>query len=118
MATTKSEDEKGKTKFRYFSPAPRCAVTRYGTEMLIGATRTPNGYVVDPEVVVAIPEAEVQRFGKEYRSHLNSQSLIERTEKDFEEFKAKRTAKRVAAKAEAKANADASNDEATEAKES
>lgn len=106
MAETKDQKDTKEepAKFRYFSPGPTSAVARYGTDTLIGATRTPDGYVIDPEAVVAIPVDEVRRYGKEYRSHLKSQSLVERTAEDFEAAKAARRQKASDARAQREKN--------------
>lgn len=71
-------------KFRYFSPMPGCAVARYGTGAHIGATRTPTGFVIDPEAVVAIPESEVLMYSKEYVDAVRHSELRERKQEDFD----------------------------------
>lgn len=77
-------------KMRYFSPKKGHAVTRYGTDSTIGATRTPNGYEINESAVVAIPDSEVRRYFKEYKSHLDSGSLTERKVEDYEAWQAAR----------------------------
>lgn len=71
-------------KFKYYSPMPGCAVARYGTGAHIGATRTPTGFVIDTESVVAIPETEVAMYSKEYSDAVRNEELRERTEADYQ----------------------------------
>jgi hypothetical protein len=82
-------------KFRYFSCVEGCAVRRFGTDATIGARLVPGeGYVFNPDAVVAIPEAEVRRYTREYANALKvspltgKASLVERTEKDYEKYQA------------------------------
>lgn len=70
-------------KFRYFSPMPGCAVARYGTPVHIGATRTPTGFVINPDEIAAVPEREVNMYAKEYMDAVRNKELRERTEEEF-----------------------------------
>lgn len=70
-------------KFRYFSPGDGRAVTRYGTDQLIGGTRTAGGYVVNTAAVVAIPVTEFNSFRREYLFGLKNGDLVEKTDADY-----------------------------------
>lgn len=71
-------------KFRYFSPSEGHVVARFGTGSNIGASRGPNGFVVNPDMVVPIPVSEIQRYTKEYADALRNKELVERTQQDFD----------------------------------
>lgn len=86
-------------KFRYFSPGDGRAATRYGTDQLIGATRSPEGYVVNTSAVVAVPVSEFNSFRREYLFGLKNGDLIEKTESDYTAWLAARKSTIAAAKA-------------------
>lgn len=71
-------------KFRYFSPVDGHVVARFGTGSNIGASRGPNGFVINPDMVVPIPVSEIQRYTKEYSDALRNNELVERSQEDFE----------------------------------
>lgn len=80
-------------EFRYFSCVEGSAVRRFGTDAHIGAKVVPGeGYVFDPEAVVAIPASECRRYVREYNNVLRRNgrtgrpALIERTEKDYNKY--------------------------------
>jgi len=98
-------------KFRYFSPGDGRAVTRYGTDQLIGGTRTADGYVVNTAAVVAIPVVEFNGFRREYLFGLKNGDLIEKTEADYTAWMASR---KEASKAKSKAASDAKNSDTSE----
>lgn len=81
-------------KFKYFSPGADRAVSRYGTGTLIGGIRTPDGFVVNPEAVVAMPVAEFNRYRREYLAAVKCGDLYERDEAQYTEWVAKRKAAR------------------------
>lgn len=63
----------------YVFPVEGKPVQRYGTNVLIGATRSAKGrgntIVWTPDVVVHIPPEEFAKYGREYRRALESGSL-------------------------------------------
>ncbi len=100
--------KKKKPKFKYFSCVKGKVVPRFGTASYIGARRTHDGFEFDEEKVVAIPEDEVTRYGREYRNALRvshgGPCLKERTKAEFGAFLEKRAEqqKRAAEKAKTK----------------
>lgn len=79
--------------FLYFSPHAESAVTRFGSSSLIGATRGPKGYVINPDAVVAIPVQEVRRFISEYRKAVANESLVQKDEDAYNAFRESRKTK-------------------------
>lgn len=64
-------------------------VSRFGSGgVLIGATRDPaqpNKIIYDPKVVVGIPQAEAQKYGREYQRSIADGSLTVRTAAQWNE---------------------------------
>ena len=75
-----------KTEYRYFSSVKGHAVPRWGSEGFIGLKRTPNGWKWDERRVVRIPILEADRYHREYADAIKTGSLLERTEKDFDDY--------------------------------
>ena len=65
------------TKFRYFSCVEGRAFNRPGTDQFIGATRTREGFVWDPERIVSVPVDEIARNLKTWRNALRRLDIIE-----------------------------------------
>lgn len=87
----------------YVSSVPGHLVTRFGTGLLIGATRDqkdPSKVTWDEELIVKIPEPEGRAYAKEYARALREKSLKVRTLADFDACNKKLEA---ASKAEADA---------------
>jgi len=95
----------------YVTPVPGKVVSRFGS-----ATRTSNnepiGYqrnretgafdLIDPEIVVMIPEAEATRFAAQYNTAIRVEgALIVRKEEDFKAWRAKVVARQEPARAAA-----------------
>ncbi len=76
-------------EFRYFSPVEGHAVARFGTGSTIGASRSPSGFVINPDAVVPIPKDEVARYAKEYADAIRHGELLEKKQADYDAFKAK-----------------------------
>lgn len=109
-------------EFDYFSAVEGHAVSRFGTGVQIGATRGPDGFTVNPDIIVPIPKREVAQHSKAYADAVRLGELTRRTKEEFDvqqketeaqeaEDDRKLTEAREAEKAEAEeAEADKSND--------
>jgi len=83
-------------QFRYFSCREGVAVSRFGTDAIIGGKYVPGvGYVCNPDEIVAIPKDEVRGYIREYNNALKAGDLIERTESDHSKFVAKSGGRKV-----------------------
>jgi hypothetical protein len=97
-------------KFHYFSPVTGHVVARYGSTGYIGAVRDPKqGFNVDPDVVVRIPDAAYRSNLKAYRRAVKDGSLIARTANDYDNY-VKRAAEKADAEAKAKRAAEAQSE--------
>jgi Pyruvate/2-oxoacid:ferredoxin oxidoreductase gamma subunit len=85
--------------------------TRYGTRTLIGAERRhddPRVIDYDPDIIVAIPADELQRYRREYSDMLRDGALVQRSAEDWvaqEELALEQARERAAAKAKAREEA-------------
>lgn len=78
-------------KMHYFSPMPGRAFRRPGSDQFIGASRTPKGFVINPEAVVAISDTEMMPFRKDYNQAVRLGDLKRRTKKEYEAWQQLRT---------------------------
>jgi hypothetical protein len=73
-------------KFKYFSCKAGHAVARFGTNSFVGSIRTKSGFKWNEAQVVAIPESEIIRYGREYKRVIKDGALIPRTEIDYKSW--------------------------------
>lgn len=78
------EKAKPQIEFRYFSATEGHVVARYGTQLQIGASQGPDGWQVNPDLIVAIPMREVAQYTREYGDALRRGELKKRTKAEFE----------------------------------
>jgi len=71
-------------EFKYIKSQHGFVVKRYGTNTYIGCTKTKTGFEWTDNIV-RIPLAEWTRYIKEYSRSLNDGSLVESSEKEFDE---------------------------------
>ena len=75
---------------RYFSAKPPALVTRFGTGTYLGASlERVDGQVSikwDEERIVAISDAELSQYLRDYAGLVRDGSLIEWTEDDYKQF--------------------------------
>lgn len=90
---------------KFVSSVKGCLVQRYGSPNYVGAVRTPQGIEWLPAQVVGLTEAELVRYGREYKNALRDGALKERTAEDFLAQIEEETAAQAKAEAEAKAKA-------------
>lgn len=79
-------------KMHYFSAEPGRAFRRPGTQSYIGAKRGPDGFVINPDVVVPIPRAEYLKSVRDFTAAVRRGDLHERTSQDYEAWQSKRAA--------------------------
>lgn len=78
---------------KYLSAKPPALVTRYGTGTYIGAAIVIEGgqpsIAFDPEAIVEIPNAEFEKYSREYLTHLRDGALTVRDEAAFHAYQRK-----------------------------
>lgn len=93
--------------FKYFSSVEGRIVTRFPSlrspvAQYIGARREGKKIIWNTDEVVAVPQTEFRKFRAEYRRALRDKSLVERDEKAYKGWLAKRAADDAKAEASAK----------------
>lgn len=72
---------------KFYSAKPPALVTRYGTGTFIGAAVVMQGgrptIVYNTDEVVAIPDAEIAAYSREYLTHERDGALVVPTEADY-----------------------------------
>lgn len=93
-------------QMHYFRPVEGRAARRYGTDAFIGATRSPKGFVINTEVVVAISDTEIAPNRKAYSNYLRHGDLQKATKAEYDEYQAARKKKSEQVAKERKAKRD------------
>ena len=86
MAKSEAKKNQPESKFKYFSCVKGVVVQRFGTDTFIGVRKTSKGWVWNEERVIRLPENEVTRYIREYNNAIKAEALVERTEKDFDDY--------------------------------
>lgn len=88
-------------KMHYFRPVAGRVAKRFGTPAFIGARRSPTGFVINPDVVVAIPDKEIAPHRKSYLAYIRRGDLKTATKAEYDTYLDARRAKAAAAEAAA-----------------
>lgn len=102
-------------KMHYFRPVAGRAACRFGTTTFIGATRSPNGFVINTDVVVAISDTEVAPHRKSYANYIKHGDLKKATAADYTAYLDSRKAASDAVAEKRKADAKAAKSAKTKA---
>ncbi len=102
-------------EMHYFRPVEGRVCRRYGGDSFIGATRSPKGFQINTDVVVAITDRELTPYRKDYASYIRHGDLKRSNQKEYDAYQAARTKRTADAKAKRKADqkkADAATEKA------
>ena len=77
-------------KIHYFRPVKGKVCRRFGSEAFIGASRSPTGYIINTDAVVAITDIELAPYRKDYASYIRHGDLVKATKSEYTTWQNKR----------------------------